>query len=206
MASSSVVVASASPATDIQKQFEVLPSVAGVPGWLGADSDVSIVIGGGPTGRRALWIFADTYISEYYASKEQRDWPGKQMPHSTVALVECTKPAVAAAAGVVQRECTAPPRFYWKTGEDNHTTKTFWVLPPSPPAPVKPLLWPVAGLASRDGTKVILLAQRILGGLNLVGSDAIVIHDVTPDNPTKWTYKTTPILPRGSNGGTFSTQ
>ena len=219
VAGSKVVVTSATSAADLQTQFEVLPSgIAGQPGWLGADSDVSIVIAGGATGRRALWIFADTYISDYDAPKEQREWSGVQMPHSTVALVECNctnarqpqQQPQPPPQPHQQRECSAPPQFHWKSGADGRAA-TFWVLPdplplppsPSPPpAKPKPLLWPVAGLASRDGTKVILLAQRIMGGMNLVGSDAIVVDDATIDDPTKWLYTITPIpsTSRGSNG------
>ena len=202
-AESSVVVTSASPAADLQAQFEVLPSSArsGLPsGWLGADSDVSIVIAGGVTGRRALWIFADTYISDYDDATEQREWSGMQMPHSTVALVECQQKQRRRRTNTATRECSGPPKFHWRTGPDGHA-QTFWVLPPSQleGAPLKPLLWPVAGLASRDGTQVILLAQRILGGLNLVGSDAIVLNNVTAADPTSWAYTTTPI-PSSSSG------
>ena len=54
-----------------------------------------------------------------------------------------------------------------------------WQLPAGDGAG-KPLLWPVAGLASRDGRSFLLLAQRILGGMNVVGTTAIVVK------PDQW--------------------
>jgi hypothetical protein len=103
------VVAKATPAPDLQAQFEVLPE-DGAKGWLGADSDVSLVIGGGKTGRRELWIFADTYVTTYQKSTGQRLWKGMEMPHSTVALVDC-RPAGEMAVG--ERECPSKPVFSW---------------------------------------------------------------------------------------------
>eukprot|EP01052_Picozoa_sp_SAG31_P013614 SAG31_NODE_822_length_11777_cov_11.328738_6_plen_1264_part_00 len=188
------------PAPDLQAQFEVIPD-DGARGWLGADSDVSIVIAGGKTGRRALWIFADTFIATYQKSTNQRIWDGMEMPHSTVALVECTAPSNAA---VGQRECPKKPVFHWKTSSSG-TAETFWVLPPDQiDGGLQPLLWPVAGLASRDGKTVILLAQRILGGLNVQGTTAIVV-DVSAEDPTTWPYTTTPVPSRNGTFNCFST-
>ena len=125
-------------APDLQAQFEVIPD-DGTRGWLGADSDVSIVIGGGQTGRRALWIFADTYITTYRKSTNQREWDGMEMPHSTVALVDCTATGNNASAG--QRQCPNRPTFHWKTSASGKA-ESFWVLPPDQTdAGLQPLLW-----------------------------------------------------------------
>lgn len=188
------------PAPDLQAQFEVLPN-DGARGWLGADSDVSIVIGGGKTGRRALWIFADTFITTYQKNNNSRKWDGMEMPHSTVALVDCT---AAGDTAVGQRDCPHKPAFHWKTGASGRA-ESFWVLSPDQTdAGLKPLLWPVAGLASRDGKTAILLAQRILGGLNVQGTTAIVV-DVTAEDPTTWPYVTTPVPSRNGTFNCFST-
>jgi hypothetical protein len=169
-------------------------------GWLGADSDVSLVISGGKTGKRALWVFADTYIATYNKAQNQREWEKMEMPHSTVALVECA-PSAAAAAG--ERQCAGKPEYHWRKGVDG-SAQTFWQLPPSPDdAGLEPLLWPVAGLASRDGKMVVLLAQEILGGLNVVGTTAIVV-DVTADEAEKWPYVTTAVPSRNSTLNWFS--
>eukprot|EP01045_Picozoa_sp_COSAG04_P001021 COSAG04_NODE_30_length_35898_cov_42.288053_20_plen_502_part_00 len=199
-ASAPGVVATGTPAADLQAQFEVLPK-DGEAGWMGADSDVSMLIGGGKTGARALWIFADTYIATYDKAQDQRLWSGMQMPHSTVALVECT-PAASVAAG--ERQCTKQPMYHHRTAPDG-AAQTFWQLPPSPDedGALKPLLWPVAGLASRDGKTAVLLAQRILGGLNVQGTTAIVV-DVTLDDPTEWPYKTTAVPSRNGTLNWFS--
>ena len=193
--------ASATPAPDLQQQFEVLPQ-GGHPGWLGADSDVSIVIGG-TSGRRALWIFADTYISGFNKAQDQREWAGKQMPHSTIALVDCDTNTTTSGGG---RPCTAPPKFYWREGAESGRAESFWVLPPlalgPPPGTPEPLIWPVAGLASRDGKTVLLLAQRIVGFLNCVGATTIVVNTVDkPDPLTDWSYTTAPIP---SHNGTLA--
>ena len=44
---SSYITAMSAWATDLQQQFEVLPTNNHTHGWLGADSDISVVIGGG---------------------------------------------------------------------------------------------------------------------------------------------------------------
>ena len=202
-AAAAAAAATAVPAPDLQQQFEVLPE-DGTQGWLGADSDVSIVIGGGKTGRRALWIFADTYITTYQQRANQRLWKGMEMPHSTVGIVECRGSSTNSSQSV-ERECPHKPVFHWKkTAAGN--AETFWVLPPdqTDAAVPVPLLWPVAGLASRDGKTAILLAQRILGGMNVQGTTAIVV-DVTADDPTTWAYSTTPVPSRNSTFNCFST-
>lgn len=58
-------------------------------GWLGGDSDVSVVIRGGPTGKRVLWIFADSLIGRYDGKTRARVGAGSEMPCSSVALVDC---------------------------------------------------------------------------------------------------------------------
>ena len=196
-----IVVAEATPAADLQAQFEVLPDDGNV-GWLGADSDVSIMISGGKTGARALWIFADTYISSFNKAADQRLWSGMQMPHSTVALIDCT---AAASTSTGERQCSKSPKYHYRKASDG-SAQTFWLLPPDPDThagAIEPLLWPVAGIASRDGKTVVLLAQRILGGLNVEGTTAIVV-DVTGDDPTQWPYQTTPVPSRNGTLNWFS--
>ena len=61
----------------LQAQFEVLPA-PGAAGWLGADSDLSALIGG----NRALWVFADTFIGKYDAATGSRVEQGWAMPHN----------------------------------------------------------------------------------------------------------------------------
>jgi hypothetical protein len=250
------------PAADLQNMFEVLPP-EGSRGWMGAESEVSIVIGGGSTGRRALWLFADTYITHFNASANQRQWAGMEMPHSTVAIVECVA-AVALTGGQngAPHECSGRPTYHWRTAEGG-AAESFWRLPlppggiknspaaeakpkrpnanstecnagrcipkhtklkegyldccskghetlecPDPahyrcgsaapaPAPTPtptptPLLWPVAGLASRDGKAVVILAQRIVDGLNPVGTTSIVVN-VTGMDPLTWPYTTAAV-------------
>mmetsp|Transcript_120876 Transcript_120876/g.386966 ORF Transcript_120876/g.386966 Transcript_120876/m.386966 type:complete len:441 (+) Transcript_120876:85-1407(+) len=166
-----------SPAEDLQVQFEVLPG-PGEAGWLGGDSDVSVVIGGGATGRRALWIFADTFITKYDRNDQSRVLDGIHMPHNTLALVEC-----------IEERCTGRPQFFWQRDEAGAIVSFF-----EPPAEKKDddeLLWPVAGIASRDGNSVLLLATRIKGFMNVVGTSVIVSKDVARvDDPHQWQYTT----------------
>jgi len=182
----------------------VLPT-EGQQGWLGGDADVSVVIGG-PNGRRALWIFADTYISFYHASTQTREAKGLQIPHNTVGLVDLT--------GNTQVQ------YYWKTN-------TVYTVPNSPvsffypdpevhkPDPKlcadssgtaepdcvpdheqKEYLWPVAGIASRDGRSVALLATRTCAlpkpkctFMQVLGTALIVLPDVASEqDPRKWKY------------------
>ena len=51
------------PDARLQASFEAFP-LPGFSGWLGADSDVSVVVRGSTTGqRRVLWLFADTVVA-----------------------------------------------------------------------------------------------------------------------------------------------
>jgi hypothetical protein len=171
-------------ANDLQEKFEVLPTDG--PGWLGADSDVSLIVGGGPTGKRSLWIFADTYISGYNETSNQRIWAGKQMPHSTIALAPLDLP---------NGTRMGRAQYHWRKAT-NGTPVSFFQLPAGDEEG-KPLLWPVAGLASRDGRSVVLLAQRILGGLNVVGTTSIVATGTEKADPiTDWKYTTTDQQPQ----------
>eukprot|EP00443_Scrippsiella_acuminata_P015963 CAMPEP_0115203094 /NCGR_PEP_ID=MMETSP0270-20121206/18469_1 /TAXON_ID=71861 /ORGANISM="Scrippsiella trochoidea, Strain CCMP3099" /LENGTH=445 /DNA_ID=CAMNT_0002616537 /DNA_START=86 /DNA_END=1423 /DNA_ORIENTATION=- len=174
---STQVSASAIPAVEAQQRFEVLP-VAEQKGWLGGDSDVSLVIGGGPTGRRALWIFADTFISTYDASTQTRVYNGYSMPHSTLGLVEMTESG-----------CTGQVEYIWQTDAAGQLVSFF--EPSSEQKVDGELLWPVAGIASRDGRSAVLLAQRIKGFLTVVGTTLIILPDVASvDDPRQWKYTT----------------
>jgi len=169
--------AQGSPAEDLQAQFEVLPEACEA-GWLGADSDVSVVINGGPTGRRALWIFADTFITKYDSSNQSRVLEGHQMPNNTLGLIACT-----------DEGCTGRAQFFWQRDEAGAIRSFF-----EPLAENKAdgeLFWPVAGIASRCGNSVLLLATRVKGFMNVVGTSVIVLKDVADiDDPRQWQYTT----------------
>lgn len=164
----------AEPASDLQANLEVLPRKDEV-GWLGGDSDVSLVIGGGSTGRRALWIFADSFIGKRDVEIQAREKKGVSMPHSTIALAECGK-----------CDCQGKPRFVWKK---NNSKVVSFFHPSAEKQNKGEVLWPVAGIASRDGNTVVLLAQRVRGFLNVIGTSIIVVHDVAKvQNPIDWIY------------------
>mmetsp|Transcript_20685 Transcript_20685/g.52821 ORF Transcript_20685/g.52821 Transcript_20685/m.52821 type:complete len:454 (+) Transcript_20685:71-1432(+) len=164
-------------ATDLQDAFEVLPG-DNQTGWLGADSDVSVVIGGGPGGgpRRVLWLFADTFLARHDAKTRARIWDGMHMPSSTVALAACAAD-----------KCSGRPTFFWRE-DAKGAPAPFFELPEAQRENGE-LLWVVAGIASRDGSSVLLLAQRVQRPLTVLGSTAIVIHNVDQvDDPRQWQY------------------
>lgn len=170
------VSATSSAANDLQEWFEVLPSHDQV-GWLGGDSDVSVVIEGGPTGKRALWIFADTFVSKYGSLTQSRILEGNVMPNSTVAIVNLEVNGKA-----------ETPRFYWRSGSSGEPVSFFEL--PQEQTDDGQLIWPVSGTSSQCGRSVVLLAQRIKGFLNVIGTTVIVIPDATVEDPRDWVYNT----------------
>jgi hypothetical protein len=169
-------------ADELQARFEVLPA-KGKVGWTGADGDVSVEIAGGGTGRRSLWAFADTLMAEYDAQTHSRIQDTLQMPHSTVALIELT-----------DEGATGQVEYFWKVGADGKLVPFF--LPSDEQVANGEMLWPVAGLASRDGRSVLFLTSRVrvdtstnTNTISLVGTTAIVIPDVVSnEDPRQWQY------------------
>lgn len=165
-----------------QAQFEVLPR-NGQIGWTGADGDVSVAISGGRTGRRSLWAYADTLVAKYDAKTDSRVSDGFHMPHSTVALIELNDDG---SSGKVE--------YFWKADQNGNVTSFF--VPSDEQVAAGEILWPVAGLASRDGRSVLFLASRVRvdpenNSINLVGTTAIVIPDVHMiADPREWKYTT----------------
>jgi len=170
-------------AHDLQVQFEKLPST-GEAGWMGADSAASIVIGGGRTGRRALWLFADTLLTKYDAQNQSRQWDGLQMPRSSLAIVECE----------TATSCSGRPEYLWhedasRVGSDIGEASFF--EPPLPDLKAGIRLWPVAGVAARDGKSALLLAIRVNAtDYSVAGTTLIALPDVASvDDPRKWDYR-----------------
>jgi hypothetical protein len=173
-----IVTATAEPAPDLQAAFESLPA-PGVAGWTGADSDVSVVVKGGPTGRRTLWIFADTFVAGYNGTSHSRLLPW-HMPHNTVALAPCSATA-----------CAGTPTFFWRRDPSGAPASAFFSITGGKASEI---LWPVAALASRDGSAVLLLAQRDqAGSLNVSGTTAISLHVGDGEDPSAWDYSTSNV-------------
>jgi len=172
---------SASFAHDLQTQFEVLPEV-GERGWMGADSAASIVIGGGRTGRRTLWLFADTLLTKYHVRNQSRQWDGLQMPRSSIGLVECDAAS-----------CSGRPEYLWHH-DDSRVGSTIgeasFFEPPLADMQNGVRLWPVAGVAARDGKSALLLAIRVnVTDYSVSGTTLIVLPDVASvEDPRKWEY------------------
>jgi len=180
-------VSQATLAADLQAQFDVVPK-SGVRGWLGADADASVVVGGGRTGRRALWLFSDTLFGEFDGNAQTRVVKGRQMPHSTVALIECTNTT-----------CGGRPTFYARPNSTAPAPGKLQVQsffrPPREQEVLGQHLWPVAAIAARDGKSVIGLAIRFSGTdlatLVVYGATAIIITGVADrDDPRDWNYTT----------------
>mmetsp|Transcript_52930 Transcript_52930/g.133743 ORF Transcript_52930/g.133743 Transcript_52930/m.133743 type:complete len:460 (-) Transcript_52930:51-1430(-) len=172
----------ASFAFDLQQQFEVLPE-GGERGWLGADAAASIVIGGGRTGRRALWLYADTLLTEYHSGNQSRQWDGLQMPRSSIAMVECDSVS-----------CGGRPEYIWREDASRVGSKigeAAFFEPPLAELRRGVALWPVAGVAARDGKSALLVAIRVnVSDYSVLGTTLIALPDVASvEDPRKWDYK-----------------
>jgi hypothetical protein len=179
-AGDATVTGASATADELQARFEALPT-EGKVGWTGADGDVSVEIAGGRTGRRSLWAFADTLMAEYDAHTHSRIQDTLQMPHSTVALIELT-----------DEGATGQVEYFWNVDADGKIVSFF--LPSDEQVAAGEMLWPVAGLASRDRRSVLFLTSRVrvdtsINTITLVGTTAIVIPDVVSnEDPRQWQY------------------
>jgi hypothetical protein len=165
----------ATPATNLQNDFEVLPPSLGKVGWLGADSDVSVVIRGGSSGRRVLWIFADTFVMQYNETSNSRLLPLQAMPHSTLAISQCTLAA-----------CHGPPLFSIRKNASGAVAPAMFENPAVENG--KETVWPVAAISSRNRGMVLVLAQRVDSDMNLLGFASISLEVGDGDDPSQWNY------------------
>ena len=184
---SAVTVLAASRALDLQRNFEVLPA-PGEVGWLGADADVTIKVGGprGPL-TRVLWIFSDTLMSHYDASTESRVLANFTMPHNTLGLVECGL--------AVQCEPGARPSFFWRTDAPELQASSGAIVSffERAGAPDQTYLWPMMGipdLASGGDRALLLACESGLVYLTCTEFVAIVVTNCSAPSPLDWSYST----------------
>ena len=206
-APATVNVLAAARALDLQASFEVLPTSPGVVGWLGADADATIRVGG-PSGplSRVLWVFSDTLMSLYDARTESRLLKNFTMPHSTLGLVECGLAAHCAPG--------ARPSFFWRAEEPEASA-----APPGATtivsfferagAPEQTYLWPVMGipdLASGGDRALILACESGLVYLTCTEFVAIVVTNCSAPSPLDWPYSThvLPWVPNSTASASWS--
>ena len=183
MSSLSLQVVNSSAALDLQSYFEVLPPKDTI-GWLGADADFTVAIAGSDgSGKpsRLLWVFSDTVMTYYLPETNQRDISGFSlpMPHNSIAIVDnCT--SATDLAGVY---CQGPPRFM------SRYPNSFFEVGGN----TTDYLWPMSGVSTEDGERVLLLACQSTERQVCNASASIRIDNCSAASPFDWSYVTAKI-------------